>query len=66
MAGEDARLLHELDGIAEEDMTTLDDFQCYVKLSLHGHLYWLLRLSVLKIASLAALSFPCSCHSYTG
>jgi hypothetical protein len=37
MAGEDARLLHELDGMAEEDMTTLDDFQCYVKLSLHGH-----------------------------
>ncbi len=37
MAGEDARLLHELDGIAEEDVTTLDDFQCYVKLSLHGH-----------------------------
>jgi hypothetical protein len=37
MAGEDARLLHELDGIDEEDMTNLDDFQCYVKLSLHGH-----------------------------
>ena len=37
MAGEDARLLHELDGIAEEDITNLDDFQCYVKLSLHGH-----------------------------
>ncbi len=37
MAGEDARLLHELDGIAEEEVTTLDDFQCYVKLSLHGH-----------------------------
>ena len=37
MAGEDARLLHELDGIAEEEVTNLDDFQCYVKLSLHGH-----------------------------
>ena len=37
MAGEDARLLHELDGIAEEDITNLDDFQCYVKLSLGGH-----------------------------
>src|SRR5712691_7617933 len=37
MAGEDARLLHELDAIAEEGVTNLDDFQCYVKLSLHGH-----------------------------
>jgi len=37
MAGEDARLLHELDGIEEEEVTNLDDFQCYVKLSLHGH-----------------------------
>ena len=37
MAGEDARLLHELDGITDEDITNLDDFQCYVKLSLHGH-----------------------------
>src|SRR6266566_4814002 len=37
MAGEDARLLHELDGIEEEDITNLDDFQCYVKLSLHGY-----------------------------
>src|SRR6266700_2940009 len=37
MAGEDARLLHELDGIAEEDIINLDDFQCYVKLSLHGY-----------------------------
>jgi hypothetical protein len=36
MAGEDARLLHELEGITEEDVTNLDDFQCYVKLSLHG------------------------------
>ena len=33
-AGEDARLLHELDGILEDDITSLDDFQCYVKLSL--------------------------------
>ena len=31
------RLLHELDGIAEDDITNLDDFQCYVKLSLGGH-----------------------------
>jgi len=37
MAGEDARLLHELDGITEDDITNLDDFQCYVKLSLGGH-----------------------------
>jgi hypothetical protein len=37
MAGEDARLLHELDGIAEDDITNLDDFQCYIKLSLGGH-----------------------------
>jgi hypothetical protein len=37
MAGEDARLLHELDGNAEDDITNLDDFQCYVKLSLGGH-----------------------------
>ena len=45
MAGEDARLLHELDGILEEDMTSLDDFQCYVKLSLGGH-----RLPVFSLA----------------
>ncbi len=37
MAGEDARLLHELDSIEEADVTNLDDFQCYVKLSLGGH-----------------------------
>jgi hypothetical protein len=37
MAGEDAHLLHELEGIDEADITNLDDFQCYVKLSLHGH-----------------------------
>jgi hypothetical protein len=36
MAGEDACLLHEFEGITEEDITNLDDFQCYVKLSLHG------------------------------
>lgn len=36
MAGEDARLLHELDGVEEGDITNLDDFQCYVKLSLGG------------------------------
>jgi hypothetical protein len=37
MAGEDAQLLHMLSGIEEEEVTNLDDFQCYVKLSLHGH-----------------------------
>jgi hypothetical protein len=37
MAGEDAHLLRELDGIEEDDITNLDDFQCYVKLSLYGH-----------------------------
>ena len=45
MAGEDARLLHELDGIAEDDITNLDDFQCYVKLSLGGR-----RLPVFSLA----------------
>ena len=45
MAGEDARLLHELDGILEDDITSLDDFQCYVKLSLGGH-----RLPVFSLA----------------
>ncbi len=45
MAGEDARLLHELDGILEDDITALDDFQCYVKLSLGGH-----RLPVFSLA----------------
>ena len=45
MAGEDARLLHELDGIGEDDITSLDDFQCYVKLSLGGH-----RLPVFSLA----------------
>ena len=36
MSGEDARLLHELDGIEEDDITNLDDFTCYAKLSAHG------------------------------
>jgi hypothetical protein len=45
IAGEDARLLHELDGIGEDDITALDDFQCYVKLSLGGH-----RLAVFSLA----------------
>jgi hypothetical protein len=36
MSGEDARLLHELDGIEEDDITTLDDFTCYTRLSLDG------------------------------
>src|SRR5260221_13634995 len=44
MAGEEARLVHELDVIAEDDISNLDDFQCYVKLSLGGHrlpVFWL-------------------------
>jgi hypothetical protein len=45
MAGEDARLLHELEGITEDDITSLDDFQCYVKLSLGGR-----RLPVFSLA----------------
>jgi hypothetical protein len=36
MSGEDARMLHELDGIAEDDITNLDDFTCYAKVSLQG------------------------------
>jgi len=36
MSGEDARLLHELDGIEEDDITHLDDFTCYARLSLDG------------------------------
>jgi hypothetical protein len=36
MSGEDARMLHELDGIEEDDITNLDDFICYAKLSLGG------------------------------
>ena len=31
MSGEDARMLHELDGIEEDDITNLDDFTCYAK-----------------------------------
>ena len=34
MSGEDARMLHELDGIEEDDITNLDDFTCYAKVSL--------------------------------
>src|SRR5438270_176003 len=52
MAGEDARLLHELDGIGEDDITSLDNFQCYVKLSLGGH-----RLPVFSL-SLDAPPWP--------
>jgi hypothetical protein len=52
MAGEDARLLHELEGVTEEDITNLDDFQCYVKLSLQGH-----RLPVFSL-NLDAASQP--------
>jgi hypothetical protein len=36
MSGEDARMLHELDGIEEDDITNLDDFMCYAKVSLQG------------------------------
>lgn len=36
MSGEDARLLHELDGIKEDDIINLDDFTCYAKVSLGG------------------------------
>ncbi len=36
MSGEEAPLLHELDGIAEDDITNLDDFTCYAKLSAGG------------------------------
>jgi hypothetical protein len=36
MSGEDARMLHELEGIEEDDITNLDDFTCYVKMSLEG------------------------------
>src|SRR5260370_7552480 len=34
MAGEDARLLPELHGILEDDITNPNNFQCYLKLSL--------------------------------
>jgi hypothetical protein len=36
MSGEDARLLHALTGIEEDDITNLDDFSCYAKVSLGG------------------------------
>ncbi len=36
MSGEDACLFHELDGIEEGDITNLDDFTCYARLSLAG------------------------------
>ncbi len=36
MSGEDARMLHELDGIEEDDITNLDDFTCYAKVSVGG------------------------------
>jgi hypothetical protein len=36
MSGEDARMLHELDGIEEDDITNLDDYTCYAKVSLGG------------------------------
>jgi hypothetical protein len=34
MSGEDARMLHSLTGIEEDDITNLDDFTCYARLSL--------------------------------
>src|SRR5260221_13578386 len=37
MGGEDARPVPDRDGIAEDDIPNLDEFQCYVKLSLRGH-----------------------------
>jgi hypothetical protein len=36
MSGEDARMLHALTGIEEDDITNLDDFACYARLSLGG------------------------------
>ncbi len=36
MSGEDAHILHELDSIEEDDITNLDDFTCYAKLSVGG------------------------------
>jgi hypothetical protein len=36
MSGEDARMLHEFDDIEEDDITNLDDFTCYAKLSLQA------------------------------
>src|SRR5437879_2517583 len=34
MAAEDARLLRELEGVEVEDITTLDNYMCYVRASL--------------------------------
>jgi hypothetical protein len=36
MSGEDARMLHALTGIEEDDITNLDDYTCYAKVSLDG------------------------------
>jgi hypothetical protein len=36
MSGEDARMLHSITGIEEDDITILDDFTCYARLSLDG------------------------------
>src|SRR5258706_10513 len=36
MSAEDARLLQELDGIEPEDITNLDDYTCYAKLTING------------------------------
>jgi hypothetical protein len=36
MSGEDARMLHSLTGIEEDDITNLDDYTCYAKVSLDG------------------------------
>jgi hypothetical protein len=36
MSAEDARLLQELDGIEPEDITNLDDYTCYAKLTISG------------------------------
>jgi hypothetical protein len=36
MSAEDARLLQELDGIEPEDITNLDDYTCYAKLTICG------------------------------
>jgi len=36
MSGEDARMVHTLSGVEEDDITNLDDFACYARLSLHG------------------------------
>ncbi len=36
MSGEDARMLHSVTGIEEDDITNLDDYTCYTKVSLGG------------------------------